>query len=155
MSAGRRRGPTRELSILLGWLSLATRPWLNTQRLPRCSPVYSGPSMWHMLQCLLSGAVPPHLEMLSPVFTLPAPHSAWSSCFLRVHCLLSSRRQAACPGQAGSLPPASHSAWYIQAWMRTRRVGKAEMSKTRKKSLISAGTVSSLLPNHVTGSTEL
>lgn len=75
MSAGTRRGPTQELGILLGWLSLAEysafAPLLTSVFRPQ-----------HVANALLSGAVPPHLEMLSPIFTLPAPHSAWSSCFL-------------------------------------------------------------------------
>lgn len=107
--------------------SWAGCPWLNTQRLHHCSPVYSGPSMWQMLSLV---------EPSHPIWKCSLPsspsqpfirHGAPASCEYIVFCLHTDRqpvqgRQGLCPLLPilpGTYRPGSSS----------RRVSKAETGK--------------------------
>lgn len=107
--------PAWGLCILMDWLSQAMRPWLDAQRLPHCSSMYSGPRRRQVLRCLLGGAVPLHLEMFSPIFALPVPHLMellfLVSILPSVLTLMGSLPRA---GRSSS--PASYSAWHMPGW---------------------------------------
>lgn len=96
------------------------------------------------------------MEMLSPIFSLLAPHLARGSwcCFLVDVLFPSSHGQITCPGQEWPNPDASHSAWCLPVSDEDQE-SQPRREEEEEGGQVSVGIVSTLASNQMQWPNEL